>query len=410
VTTQLLCSKEAATEALSVTLIEDETVFSLLKEEWNGLLSNSRSDTIFLTWEWLEAWWRCFRHEEQLWLLLVKDARGILVGIAPLRLTVERGIGRVPIKCLRFIGDRLAGSEYLDFIIQKGLEETVLRAIFQYLHKQHRSWDLLRLHLVPASSPTIPFLTSWAEKARQSLRKESIVCASIPLPNNWDSYLKTLRPRFRTSLRSKARNLNNNHQVTVLQPKDAGQLPAHLDAMFKLHQARWAEAGKPGSFALEHKRNFYQLIAQRFCVQGWLRFYLLMIDGELLAAQFGFAYNKVLFHLQEGTSLANPAWSVGNVLRAHVIKQIIDEGFTEYDFLGGVTFHKENWSAVPKYAVRVVMAKQGLISFLASIPHWKKTARRTIKSLFMGNGRSAEKGDSPPSGKGTVPLLSKIES
>lgn len=380
-----LCAKKAATEPLSVTIIEDEKAFSLLQQEWNGLLSKSAGDTIFLTWEWLEAWWRCFRDNEQLWLLLVKDADRALVGIAPLYLSVEQGIGNVSIKCLRFIGDRSAGSEYLDFIVRQGCEETVLQAILQYLDKQSSSWDLLRLNLIPASSPALPFLTSWAENARQSLRKESIVCSAIPLPNNWDSYLKTLRPRFRTSLRSKTRNLNQDHEVTVLQSLDAGELPAHLDALFKLHQARWAEAGKAGSFGLEDKRKFYQLIAQRSCEKGWLRFYLLRVDGEILAAQFGFAYNKVFFHLQEGTSLTNPAWSVGNILRGHVIKQIIDEGFTEYDFLGGITFHKETWSAAPKYAFKIVIAKQGLISFLAAIPYWKKTARRTIKSLFMSN-------------------------
>jgi CelD/BcsL family acetyltransferase involved in cellulose biosynthesis len=391
-----LFSERDVRERLSLTTVTDEDTLSLLKDEWNGLLSQSRSDTVFLTWEWLEAWWQCFRHQEELWLLLIKSPQGQLVGIAPFCRVRERAFGRRALKCVRFIGDRFAGSEYLDFIIRQGWEERVLEAIFQYLAKRQGYWDILRLNLLPATSVARPFLARWSENARHRLRAESIVCSSVPLPGTWDSYLKTLRPRFRTSLRSKTRNLNQDHEVTVLQSSDPEQLPTHLDVLFRLHQARWAEAGKPGSFKVDAKRKFYRLVGQRFCGKGWLRFYLLRVDGAMVAAQFGFAYNKVFFHLQEGTCLDNPAWSVGNVLRGHVIKQLIDQGFTEYDFLGGITFHKENWGAVPKYAFKIIIAKPGLVTLLAAIPYWKKRARRIIKSLFMGNGRSTEKGDSPP--------------
>jgi hypothetical protein len=125
-------------EHLSVERIEDEKALDALKEEWDSLLSNSGSDTIFLTWEWLEAWWRCFREDERLWLVLVKDSNGEVVGIAPLCLTQERRLGGLPVRCLRFLGDRSAGSEYLDFIVKRGCEEKILKAIFHYLHEQHR--------------------------------------------------------------------------------------------------------------------------------------------------------------------------------------------------------------------------------------------------------------------------------
>ena len=376
-----------ASESLAVERIDSEKAFFDLKEEWNDLLSSSKSNTIFLTWEWMQAWWKCFRAEERPWLVVVKEASGRTVGIAPFCLTLEPGVGGLPIKCLRFLADRSAGSEYLDFIVRQGDEEKILNAIFKYLGDQHSFWDIIRLKLIPADSPTLPLLANWARHTSQTLRKEPAVCSAIPLPKSWDSYLQTLQPRFRTSLRSKTRNLAQGHKVKVFQSLDVAQLPAHLEAMFKLHQARWEQAGKPGSFRSAPKRQFYQTIAERFSEKGWLRFYLLMVDGEILAAQFGFAYNRILFHLQEGTCLTNPTWSVGNVLRAHVVREIIDEGFTEYDFLGGVTFHKKNWGALPKYACNVVVSKRSVIPFLStSIPYWKKRARTAIKSLLVHNG------------------------
>ena len=29
-----------------------------LRESWNATLQRSASDTVFLTWQWCEAWWK----------------------------------------------------------------------------------------------------------------------------------------------------------------------------------------------------------------------------------------------------------------------------------------------------------------------------------------------------------------
>ena len=140
--------REDLSNRLSVERIEDDGVLDVLKDEWNNLLARSRSNTVFLTWEWIEAWWRCFRGQERLWLLVVKNSDGATVGIAPLYLDLERGVGGVPLRCLRFVADRSAGSEYLDFIIAREYERQVFDALLEYLEEEHSSWDKIgRAHV-----------------------------------------------------------------------------------------------------------------------------------------------------------------------------------------------------------------------------------------------------------------------
>ena len=53
-----------------------------LSAEWNRLLEGSCSDTIFLTWEWCEAWWKAYGNDRSLFVLTAWEGSE-LVGIAP---------------------------------------------------------------------------------------------------------------------------------------------------------------------------------------------------------------------------------------------------------------------------------------------------------------------------------------
>ena len=85
---------------MDIRIFTDERGFDDLKADWNTLLARSRSDTLFLTWEWQTTWWRCLG-EGDLWLLAWYDQDQI-VGIAPLYLIVEQdGLRRLNI-CLLY--------------------------------------------------------------------------------------------------------------------------------------------------------------------------------------------------------------------------------------------------------------------------------------------------------------------
>jgi hypothetical protein len=44
-----------------------------LSRNWNSLLVNSSSDTIFLTWEWIESWWKNYGSNRPLFVLSAWD-------------------------------------------------------------------------------------------------------------------------------------------------------------------------------------------------------------------------------------------------------------------------------------------------------------------------------------------------
>src|SRR4051812_46135346 len=107
---------------MRVTEIRTESALEALRPSWNGLLRDSGSSTIFLTWEWISAWWRCYGQTGELRVLAAFNESGILRGIAPLRVKTARQCGQT-VPAVYFIGDCSNDSEYLDFIIARGEEE-----------------------------------------------------------------------------------------------------------------------------------------------------------------------------------------------------------------------------------------------------------------------------------------------
>jgi CelD/BcsL family acetyltransferase involved in cellulose biosynthesis len=329
-----------------------------LEPAWNPLLARSGSDTIFLTWEWIESWWHAYG--EGLRPCVVSFEReGALVGIAPLcRRPVSRLLA-LRHEAVAFLGDGSADSDYLDLIVARGEEGAVSECLAGVLATLCSGRNLARFHEIPDTSPNLEPLARALRSQGWSWRVESVPCAVTRLPATWDEFLRALKPRMRTKVRSLERRLEEEHRVRFERCAPRERIDEVLASLFDLHQRRWARDGRVGVFASEAKRRFYAVLSPRLLERDWLRLSTLEVDGRSVAHQMCFEYHGVLYLLQEGY---DPDWDeqgVGNVLRARVMRDAIERGIAAYDFLGGMTEHKRSWGAVRKESARALAAPPG---------------------------------------------------
>src|SRR4051812_22427996 len=87
-------------------LILDWAGVTALADEWNGLLAQSRADTIYLPWEWLDAWIRAVGRKYEPFVIAVRDANGALCGLAPFYRMSYSLLGVLPFRMLRLAGDQ----------------------------------------------------------------------------------------------------------------------------------------------------------------------------------------------------------------------------------------------------------------------------------------------------------------
>ena len=128
---------------LTVETLRDAGALAALREDWNRLVDASVRPNVFLTWEWLHAWWTHFGQGHTLNVLVVRDPEGGVAGIAPF--FIEREGGAWPMRVLKFLGTRLVSSDYLDLLAKPGREREVAVAVLRAIREDRDRWDLARL-------------------------------------------------------------------------------------------------------------------------------------------------------------------------------------------------------------------------------------------------------------------------
>lgn len=320
---------------------------------WNELLSASSSDTLFLTWEWCEAWWKNYGAGRPL-LVLGAWEEDRLLGIAPFYVDVSRRWGK-QWNCIRFIGDGSNDSDYLDCFAAPRREAEVMRAFLNYLETEKSGWDWLETCATPADSVCLSVLAASAREKGWHSSTESIPCTTLPLPSSWDEFMAGLRPRFRTKVRSCLAELEQQVRSVPRECASESELEFWLAELFDLHARRWSTKGQSGVFGTTAKRSFYGDISRSTLKRGWLAFHRLDWAGRPLALQYGFRYGNRFYLLQEGYDPAFETMRPGMALRSWLMRHWIQAGLAEYDFLAGVTPAKMEWGSQVKTSVRLVL-------------------------------------------------------
>jgi CelD/BcsL family acetyltransferase involved in cellulose biosynthesis len=285
------------------------------RDEWSQLAE--RTQNVFSTWEWASTWWRRFGRDRPQHIVAIRDAGRRLRGILPLYQYAGR-----PLRVLRFIGhgpadelgpicapeDRVEVARHLRKAVE-GLRADVLLAE-RLIGDQ--GWQGLL--------------------GGQVLKHEASPIVDFGEVDSWDALRAGWSHNWRHQLGRKERKLEREHDVRFRLTTTTDGLEAELEALFSLHEARWGSGansfvGNHGSF----HREFAHVAAER----GWLRLWILEVDGGPVAGMLVYRFGGVDAFYQAGR---DPEWekqSVGTVLIARVIRESIGDGMPEFRMLRG---------------------------------------------------------------------------
>ena len=322
-------------------MIETEMEFLALASEWNILLHKSSADGIFLTWEYLSAWWTVYGQKFTPCVIIARDDLGQLIGIAPFAISSGSGL-RSCLRRLTFLGGACESlAERQDFIVTPGYEQHFARACWSVL-LQHAGWDVLHLEYARNSS-TLQAFTTAADQAGVAIEERSHPTWTAKLPETWDDFLAQRSAKFREMTRKKLRKLHANHEVKF---HPIANTPEHLSqalaSLIMLNNQRWKSASR--SFHTPKFIQFHRCLAERFAQRDWLSLNLLEIDGAIVSARYDFRYQGRIWGFQSGWSDEHKDLSIGCMALAHTIQHAIAQGVTAFDFQAGHAPYKEQWA------------------------------------------------------------------
>ncbi len=292
-------------------------------------------NTIFLTWEWQGIWWDCFGEDAQLTILTVRE-KGELIGLAPLYARRSNDGQRT----LRLVGG-VEVSDYLDIIASTGKEQVVYTALWHFLVDEHRyPWDVLDLHNVPATSPTLTVMRDLVGDTPGFEISAVVedVCPVLDLPSTWGEYLSLLNKKQRHEVRRKIRKANREAEVTWYYALNETSLEAEVDDFIQLHQK---SDKQKMAFMDQRMQPFFHAIARAALEQGWLKLAFLVVNSAKVASVFCFDYDDAILVYNSGYDPAlHSSLSTGIVLLAYCIEDAIENGRKAFDFLRGEEEYK----------------------------------------------------------------------
>lgn len=368
---------------LNVTVVSSVEGFRSLRREWDGLLRASRSDCVFLTWEWLFTWWKWYGGSAQLLILLLSDSTGRLRGIAPLMSKRTAGVFRK----LQIIGsESRVCSEYLDIIAEEGCEKDVARAILDFLLDNHRSWDTFSLSSIRRGSPFLLAFEQLPEIRRlRSRRTTQYVAPYISLPETWDELLARFGPRIRRNVRYYRKRLEKAFSVEF-SSREVGLDTRHaINTMRRLQQKSISRKGIRGIFEDETFSNFHAEIMDLFHRNGWLYIVFVVCDGNPVAFWYAYLYAGTCYSYQTGFDLDYGSHSVGSVVHSFVLEDTIGKGIHTFDYLRGGQEYKYHFANSAREMLEVSIFNNSWSGLLVRFVLAFGEHLRFCISRFMGN-------------------------
>lgn len=336
---------------LVATVIEDPGRIPELVDEWRELLQESAADSVFLTPEWLTAWWDHFGRRRALSLVTLRR-RQQLLGLAPFFTGSRRFGSLLPHRSIEFLGTGVVGSDYLDVVIRQGCEPEVSRGFAEYLQRQGAVVTLSHLH---EQSPTAEWLVRSLQGEGWAMARRVIeTCPYITLKGHtWDSYLASLGSSHRYNFNRRLKNLHKAGTLVFEVVEKEDQRREALQSLLSLHNRRWDERGGSGAMQSPPELAFHEAFTRVALERGWLRLFVLRLDGKAIGAMYGLRYGRTFSFYQSGFDPAYRQQSVGLVTMGLAIQRAIAEGVEEYDFLHGTESYKFLWTSETRDLARI---------------------------------------------------------
>lgn len=329
-----------------IDLVDSLEGMRAIEVEWRDVWRRDAAATPFEGPDWLLPWTKWLWGGGKLRVLAVRRA-GRLAAVAPFFLW---GYGAKPeIVRLSFLGSGI--TDHLGIAADPEAELDAARAIYGWLAQTGGEWHVCDLQELRPGSP----LLRAEPPAGLELRDAPCgVCPVLPLPASWDELVAGLDAKFRRNLRVAESRLEKQGAEFSVVP--AGHCCEAMQALIRLHEARWRERRETGMLATEALRGFHLDAAPRLAREGLARLYTLRIGGEIAAVQYNLSLGGRVFAYLSGFEPAHQRSSPGAALLAFSIRCAIEEGTAQFDFLRNREEFKYQWGARDRVNRRLIVS------------------------------------------------------
>lgn len=330
---------------LTVEIVRRFEDFQKLEQDWDDALERSGQDSLFLSFAWISCWWQAFGRGKELYILLLKDDAGTLCGIAPLMRWQESASG-LPVRKIGFIYNDNASRADFIFCADRSL---CLQAVLGHLFSLGASWDMLEFSCMSCDSEHFSLLCGFLSGRDEKLAcKEAIDSPYIVFDCGWDEFFRRRSQNLRKYIRSITNRMHEHGGFAIRELTDPGDDLGVVREIFDVSRQSWKAGCHRDICSSVQNRRFFELFIRESARRGWLRLWLLRLEGKAVAYEIIAYYRGGGFALRADYVEAQRRHSPGSLLNAAILKKSLEEGVREFDFCGHNEAYKKKWTSLSR--------------------------------------------------------------
>lgn len=336
---------------ITVETVKDTERFRALRSEWTALLDACSSNCVFVSWEWMFAWWLHLADGRQLNIVLVRRD-GELIAIAPLALPSCGLLSLLPLCRLEFLASGTVGSDYLSLLIRHGHEDVALKQLADCLSKSGHVLEFARVEkssLLMVNMALQLGQSGWQVRSQTTNHAPYIKLAGL----DWDSYLGTLNRTHRSDVEKKTKKLQKVFAIDFSTANTEEERQLALQTFIDMHLQRWSTQGGSNAFDSRELVAFHHELSALALEKGWLRLHTLNLDGVAAASLYVFSYHGVCYYYQAAFNQEFSKYSVGMLMLAFCIRHALGEHLAEFDLLHDDEEYKYLWAHEERELIRL---------------------------------------------------------
>jgi len=324
---------------LTQSLVGGVELIESLGDEWRALCAEGPSSDPFFRPGWIAAYLRAFEPKARLRIVVVRaDGRVRLI----LPLLEERSTLRgFPVRKLRAAAG--VHSCRFDLVRGQGDAEPWIHAAWSHL-RQTGGWDVIEICDVPAGGAVERLAAHAAADGHPTGAWESMRTPYVRLSGakDVDEILKRTGSHFRANLRRRRRRLEEKGALRMRRIDGAD--PEALSRFYELERMGWKGDRGTAIDCDRRTRQFYDEIARWGAAEGILSLRALELDGRAIAMHYGLTSGGRYLLPKPAYDPSLSSCSPGQLLLHEVLRDGIEHGLTEFDFLGPWMEWKADWT------------------------------------------------------------------
>jgi CelD/BcsL family acetyltransferase involved in cellulose biosynthesis len=191
----------------------------------------------------------------------------------------------------------------------------------------------------------------------------------IRLEGGGRSHLERLPAKFRKELRRVRRRLEEQGVVSFDASNGDHRLTERLEEVLAVENSGWKRDRGTAIASAPDTRSFYVKLARWAAGRGFLRLFVLRLDGAPIAVDYGLEDQGVRYLLKGGFDPRYASYSPGTLLLEDGLAHAVQTGVSEVDLGGGSDAYKLRWTSTVRTRVRLEAFAPSIVGLVGWSAH-----------------------------------------